>query len=156
MELMASDNAQPADGGVSKASLSLGPWSEERRRSFALWRNHYPSLAYARGDPHTFYVPIDHAAQMAGLNQFNFYKRYLLSNRLPYVVKHWWHGRRHRRKSFIPRNALLELLARELCESAKLHMKRRGHPAIPRKARLADLDRMFEERDATRLRGNQR
>jgi hypothetical protein len=83
------------------------PWSERARRSWQAWRNCYPSLAYARGDPHTFYVDIDRAADMAGLTRANFYRRYLLSNQLPYVVKTWFHGHRRRYKSFIPRNALL-------------------------------------------------
>ena len=66
------------------------PWSERARRSWHAWRNFFPSFAYARGDLHTFYVPIDRAAEMAGLSQRNFYNRYLLSNRLPYVVKIWF------------------------------------------------------------------
>ena len=55
------------------------PWSEQARRSWKAWRNYYPSLAYARGDRRTFYIPIDEAANMAGLSRRNFYKRYLAS-----------------------------------------------------------------------------
>ena len=85
------------------------PWSEQARRSWKAWRNYYPSLAYARGDRRTFYIPIDEAANMAGLSRRNFYKRYLMSARLPYVVKTWFHGRKMRRKSLVPRGAVVEL-----------------------------------------------
>jgi hypothetical protein len=67
-------------------------WSERARHSWKAWRNFYPSLDYARGDPRTFYVPIDRAAHMAGLSQRNFYNRYLLSRNLPYEVKTRFHG----------------------------------------------------------------
>jgi hypothetical protein len=71
------------DSDATLGDLPPGPrkqrrWNEQSRRSFKLWRNYYPSLAYARGDPHTAYVPIDRAADMAGLTQMAFYFRYLL------------------------------------------------------------------------------
>jgi hypothetical protein len=40
------------------------------------------------------------------------------------VLKTWFHRRKMRRKSVIPRGALLELLARELRESARLQLLR--------------------------------
>jgi hypothetical protein len=132
------------DSGAGDTPGGPRKWSERARRSWKTWRNFYPSLDYARGDPRTFYVPIDRAAHMAGLCERNFYDRYLASGRLPYVVKTWFHGRKMRRKSFVQRSALLELLARELCEAAKLHMSRRGRPAIPRKATVADLERLLD------------
>jgi hypothetical protein len=94
---------------------------------------------------------------MAGLTRRNFYYRYLRSGRLAYEVKTWFHGRKRRQKSFVQRNALLELLSRELLEAARLQMaRRRPRPlAIPRKATLADLDRELEERRKRRLEGNQ-
>jgi hypothetical protein len=52
-------------------------------------RNYYPSLAYARDDPGTFYVAIDHAARKAAINQTSFYNRYLLSGELPCIVSVW-------------------------------------------------------------------
>jgi hypothetical protein len=80
---------------------------------------------------------------MVGLTRRNFYRRYLLSKQLRYVVKTWFHGHRRRHKSFIPRNALLELLVRELCQAARLQVARRGRPAVPRKAKAADLERLL-------------
>ena len=65
-------------------------------------------------------MPIDRAADIAGLSQRNFYNRYLLSGRLSYVVETWFHGRRRRQKAFVQRAALLELLSRELLEAARL------------------------------------
>jgi hypothetical protein len=55
-----------------------------------------------------------------------------------------------RRKSFVQRSALLELLARELCEAARLHMARRGRKAIPRKAKAADLERLLDQQRSKR------
>jgi len=78
---------------------------------------------------------------MAGLSRRNFYKRYLMSARLPYVVKTWFHGRKMRRKSLVPRGAVVELLARELCEEARRHQLRRARLAIRRNAKAADLER---------------
>jgi hypothetical protein len=50
-----------------------------------------------------------------------------------------------RQKAFVQKSALLELLARELCQAAALHMARRGRPlAIARKARAADLERLLD------------
>jgi hypothetical protein len=66
-------------------------WMVEQRKFFRSWRNYYPSLAYARNDPDTLYVAIDHAARKAAMNQTSLYNRYLLSEELPYVVKVWWH-----------------------------------------------------------------
>jgi len=116
------------------------PWSEQARRSWKSWRNYYPSLAYARGDRRTFFIPIDEAAHMAGLSRRNFYKRYLLSDRLPYVVKTWFHGRKMRRKSLVPRGAVIELLARELCLKAKQQYVRRSRRS------MTDVERELEER----------
>ena len=116
------------------------PWSEQARRSWKIWRNYYPSPAYARGDPRTFYVPIDRAAQMAGLSRRNFYKRYLMSERLPYEVQTWFHGRKMRRKSFIPRSALLEALTKDLCSAAKRQYVRRS------RGTMADLEWELDER----------
>jgi hypothetical protein len=91
-------------------------------------------------------IPIDRAAHMAGLSRRNFYFRYLLSGRVPYVVKTWFHGRKMRRKSFVPRAALLELLARELCQAARLQLlRRRTCQAIPRKATAADLEQLLDQ-----------
>ena len=88
-------------------------WTLEQRKLYRAWHNYYPTLAYARNDPKTFYVAIDHAARMAGMNQCGFYNRYLLSGELPYVVMLWWHGKgRRRQKCFIPRGALLEVLTK--------------------------------------------
>ena len=106
-------------------------WSDRARHSWKVWRNYHPSLAYARGDLHTFYVPIDRAAHMAGLSRRNFYGCYLLSAHLPYVVRTWFHGRKMRRKAFVQRSAVIELLARELRESASLTS------AAPRRARYS-------------------
>ena len=133
------------------------PWSEQARRSWKVWRNYYPTLAYARGDPNTFYVPIDRAADMAGLSQLNFYHRYLLSGRLPYEVKNWWHGHRRRRKSFIPRAALLELLTREMLEAARFqYLKRNRKQAISHRTMVADLERELDLRLIRRSGGNKR
>ena len=128
------------------------PWSEGAKRSWQVWRNYYPSLGYARGDPKTFYVDIDRAAHMAGLTRRNFYYRYLRSGRLAYEVKTWFHGRKRRQKSFVQRAALLELLSRELLEAARLQMlRRRPRPGvISRKATVADLERELEQRTAGR------
>ena len=54
-------------------------WTPEQRKLYRAWHNYYLTLAYARNDPKTFYVAIDHAARMAGMNQCGFYNRYLLS-----------------------------------------------------------------------------
>jgi hypothetical protein len=83
---------------------------------------------------------------MAGLSHRNFYNRRLASNRLPYVVKTWFHGRKRRRKSFVQRAALLELLARELCQAARLQLLRRhAWQANPRKATAGDLERLLDQ-----------
>jgi hypothetical protein len=132
------------------------PWSEQARRSWKAWRNYYPSLAYARGDRRTFYIPIDEAANMAGLTRRNFYKRYLMSKRLPYVVKTWFHGRKMRRKSLVPRGAVVELLARELCQEARRHELRRAGLAIRRNAQAADLERELNERRRAGANGRNR
>jgi hypothetical protein len=119
-------------------------WSEAARRSWKARRNYYPSLAYARGDRRTFFIPIDEAANMAGLTRRNFYKQYLMSHRLPYVVRTWFHGRKMRRKSLVPRGAMIELLARELCQEARRHQPRRPGLADPPKITAADLEQMLE------------
>jgi hypothetical protein len=75
---------------------------------------------------------------MAGLSRRNFYFRYLLSGRVPYVVKTWFHGRKMRRKSFVPRAALLELLARELCQALGCSCCAAAH-AKPSRAKLQRL-----------------
>src|SRR6516165_2516858 len=85
-------------------------WTPEQRQLFRAWHNYYPTLAYARNDPKTIYVAVDHAARMAGMNRCGFYNRYLLSGRLPYVVRSWWHAGKRRRKSLVLRTALLEML----------------------------------------------
>ena len=46
--------------------------------------------------------------------------------------------------SIVQRNALLELLARELLEAARQHVVRRARKAIPRNAKSADLDRLLD------------
>jgi hypothetical protein len=117
-----------------------------------VWRNYYPSIAYARGDPHTVLVPIDRAADMAGLTQMAFYFRYLHSGRLPYEVKTWFHGRKMRRKSFVLRAALMELLTRDLLEAARRQLlKRRPRQrAISRKATVADLEQELQLRPPPR------
>jgi hypothetical protein len=58
----------PWDLMIFCESLMAGrPEAMERARpSCQAWRNYYPSLAYARGDPGTFLIPIDRAAHMAG------------------------------------------------------------------------------------------
>jgi hypothetical protein len=137
------------DSGISPPEPRKSfKWTEQARRSFKVWHNYHPSIAYARGDPHTFDVPIDRAADMAGVSQDNFYKCYLQSGRLPYEVKIWWHGRKRRRKSFIPRAALMELLARDLLEAARRQLlKRRPRPpAISRRSTTVDLEREMELR----------
>ena len=92
-------------------------WTPEQRKLYRAWHNYYPTLAYARNDPKTFYVAIDHAARMAGMSQCGFYNRYLLSRELPYVVMSLWHGKGQRRqKSFIQRGVLLEVLSKGLCQ----------------------------------------
>jgi hypothetical protein len=101
MDLMDSGAIEPDTPGGPR------PRSERARRSWKAWEEFLSALDYARGDPGTFYVPIDRAAHMAGLSQRNFYNRHLLSGNLTYVVKTWFHGRRRRRKSFVPRAALL-------------------------------------------------
>ena len=130
------------------------PWSEQARRSWKAWRNYYPSLAYSRSDRHTFYIPIDQAANIAGLSRRNFYRRYLMSDRLPYVVKTWFHGRKMRRKSPVPRGAVVSCLpvnfAIGQAPPATPHSAR-----IPRNAKAADLGRELEARrkaEAPRLR----
>ena len=62
--------AIPMDSGTVKRSAQGGSrkWSEEKRRSWKVWRNYWPSPTYARGDPHTFLVPIDEAAHIADLS----------------------------------------------------------------------------------------
>jgi len=62
----------------------------EQRNFFRSRRNYYPSLAYARNDPGTLYVAIDHAARKAAMNQTSFYNRYPLSGKVPYIVSVWW------------------------------------------------------------------
>ena len=139
--------SDPQDSGVIDRDTPGGPrqWSERARRSWKAWRYYYPSLDYARLDPRTFYVPIDRAAHMAGLSQRNFYDRYLQTGRLPYVVRTWFNGRKRRQKSFVQRNALLELLARELGGAARRHMARRGQRvAISRRAKVADMERLLD------------
>jgi hypothetical protein len=66
-------------GGTSDRDVPGGSskWSEQSRRSWKIWRNHYPALAYARGDPGTFLIPSDRAARMAGLSREPFLYRYL-------------------------------------------------------------------------------
>jgi hypothetical protein len=119
-------------------------WTLEQRRHYRAWHNYYPTLAYARNDPKTFYVAIDHAARMAGMNQCGFYNRYLLSGELPYVVLSWWHGKgRRRQKSFIPRSALLEVLTKGLCQEARRRYARRS------RKRMGNLEQQLNER-ATR------
>jgi hypothetical protein len=44
-------------------------WTVEQRKFFRSWRNYYPSLAYARNDPDTLYLAIDHAARKTEMNQ---------------------------------------------------------------------------------------
>ena len=48
------------DSGASERDTPGGPrpWSERARRSWKAWRNYYPSLDYARGDPRTFLTGI--------------------------------------------------------------------------------------------------
>ena len=77
---------------------------------------------------------------MAGLSRGGFYNRYLLSGRLPYVVKSWWHGGKRRRKSLVLRSALLEMLTKEICHAAKLQYVRRGRTT------MAALEQQLEER----------
>ena len=115
-------------------------WSTEQRNFYRSWHNYYPSLAYARNDPDTLYVAIDHAARKAAMNQVSFYNCFLLSGELPYVVKRWWHGRRRRQKCFVLRAALMEVLTRELCQEAKRHYVRRS------RRRMADLERELGQR----------
>src|SRR6516165_1654104 len=115
-------------------------WTPEQRQLFRAWHNYYPTLAYTRNDPKTIYVAVDHAARMAGMNRSGFYNRYLLSGRLPYVVKSWWHGGKRRRKSLVLRSALLEMLTKEICHAAKLQYVRRGRTT------MAALERQLEER----------
>jgi hypothetical protein len=80
------------------------------------------------------------AARMVGINQASFYNRYLLSGRLPYVVKKWRHGKdRPRRKSFVLRSALMEVLTRELCQEARRQYVRRSRRS------MADLERELDE-----------
>jgi hypothetical protein len=125
---------------AARNSVPGRKWTVEQRKFFKSWRNYYPSLAYARNDPDTLYVAIDHAARKAAINQVSFYNRYLLSRRLPYIVKVWWHGRRRRSKCFILRSALMEVLTKELCQEAKRQYVRRG------RRRMADLERELDER----------
>jgi hypothetical protein len=57
-----------------------------------------------------------------------------------------------RRKSFVSRAALLELLSRELLEAARLQLaRRRPRPlAIARKATAADLERLLDQQRSKR------
>jgi hypothetical protein len=150
----------PMDSGAIDGDTARGPskWSEEKRRSWRAWRNYHLSLPYARGDRHTFYLPIDWAAEMAGCSRRNFYDRYLQTGRLPYELKTWFHGRKMRRKSFVPRAALMKLLTRELLETARRQLlRRRSRPlAIRRKATVADLERELELGLPRRSAGNKR
>ena len=127
-------------------------WSDDARRVWKIWRNYYPSYAYVFESPHTVDIPLERAAAMAGISRKNFYYHYLRTGRLEYRVRTWFHGRKMRRKAFIARNAVLELLAREYCEAARLQMaRRRPRPlAIARKATVADLERELEQRATTR------
>jgi hypothetical protein len=61
-----------------------------------------------------------------------------MSGRLPYFVKTWFHGHKMRRKSLMPRGAVVELLTRELCLKAKRQYVRRS------RTRMADLERELE------------
>ena len=132
-------------------------WNKQSRRSVKVWRNYYPSIAYARGDPRMVLVPIDRAAYMAGLTQMAFYCRYLYSGRLPYVVKTWFHGRKMRRKSFVPRAALLELLTREMLEAARFqYLKRNRRRIISHRTTVANLERELELRLPRSPGGNKR
>ena len=63
-----------------------------------------------------------------------------MSEQLPYEVQTWFHGRKMRRKSYIPRSALLEVLTGRLCYDAKRRYVRRG------RIKMADLERELEER----------
>ena len=38
-------------------------WTAEQKSFYRSWRSYYPSLVYARNDPHTLGVAIDHAVQ---------------------------------------------------------------------------------------------
>src|SRR6516225_5629526 len=114
----------------TKAKRGQRHWTPEQRQLFRAWHNFYPTLLHARNDPKTIYVAVDHAARMAGLSRGGFYNRYLLSGRLPYVVKSWWHGGKRRRKSLVLRSALLEMLTKEICHAAKLQYVRRGRTTM--------------------------
>jgi hypothetical protein len=125
-------------------------WTPEQRQLFRAWHNYYPTLAYTRNDPKTIYVAVDHAARMAGMNRSGFYNRYLLSGRLPYVVKSWWHAGKRRRKSLVLRSALLEMLTEEICRDAKLQYVRRHRTT------MAALERQLEERRKAEANGRNR
>jgi hypothetical protein len=149
------DKTQPAEETPTD-SAAVRP--TVARRSWRVWRNYYPSFDYALDDPRTLYVPIDRAAHMAGCARHRFYDRYLASGRLPYEVKFWFHGKKMRRKSFVLRSALMELLARDLLEAARLQVLKRRPRArsISRRATAADLEREMELRMPHRPRGNQK
>ena len=126
---------------AAKCSVPGRKWTAEQKSFYRSWRNYYPSLAYARNDPHTLEVAIDHAARMLGINQTSFYNNYLASGRLPYVVKRWRHGKgRPRRKSFVLRSALIEVLTKDLYQQARRQYVRRS------RRRMAGLERELEER----------
>ena len=125
-------------------------WTVGQRKFFRSWRNYYPSLAYARNDPETLYVAIDHAARKAAMNQTSFYNRYLLSGRLPYIVSVWWHGRHRRQKCLVLRGALMEVLTRDLRDAAKRRYVRRS------RRRMADLERQLGERRKFEANGRSR
>ena len=127
----------------TEASRNSAPgrkWTVEQRMFFRSWRNLLPSLAYARDDPGTLYVAIDHAARKAAMNQTSFSNRYPLSDEPLYNVKTWWHGRRRRQNCFVLRGALMEVMTRELCQQAMRQYLRRCRP------QMADLERELNER----------
>ena len=138
MDRKASDSDR--DSNKTQARRGQRHWTPEQRELFRAWHNYYPTLAYARNDPKTIYVAVDHAARMAGMNRSGFYNRYLLSGRLPYVVRSWWHGGKRRRKSLVLRSALFETLTEEICRDAKLQYARR------QRTTMAALERKLEER----------